>query len=315
MSRTRVLRRTGLATLGALAAVSLVACDSSSSNDDGQLVVAAAFYPLAEIVRNVAGDQATVVTIVPPGEEAHEYEPTPKELTQLEKADVVVYLGDGFQPSVEKAIESLPDSVVKIDLLEGLSLLPAGGGGTVGDTGGTTGTEEVEGLESGADPHVWLDPANMKAMTERVAAAIPGSEDGRDAYLTQLDELDAQFTEGLAECDSRILVSGHRAFAYLAAAYDLEAVSIAGISPSEEPSAQTLEDVAAFAKDNGVTTIFFEENLPDDLARTVADEIGASTAVLDPIESPSGDQLDANATYVSLMQDNLAALRAGLGCG
>jgi zinc transport system substrate-binding protein len=155
----------------------------------------------------------------------------------------------------------------------------------------------------------------MKAMTARVATAIPGSEAGRDAYLAQLDELDGAFRDGLAECDSRILVSGHRAFAYLAAAYDLDAVSIAGISPSEEPSAQTLEDVATFAKDNGVTTIFFEENLPDDLARTVADEIGATTAVLDPIESPSGDQLDAGATYVSIMTDNLAALRAGLGCG
>ena len=73
--------------------------------------------------------------------------------------------------------------------------------------------------------------------------------------------------------------------------------------------------IASIARENGVTTIFFEESLPIDLARTVADEIGASTAVLDPIESPSGDQLDAGATYVSLMTDNLAALRAGLGCG
>jgi zinc transport system substrate-binding protein len=92
-------------------------------------------------------------------------------------------------------------------------------------------------------------------------------------------------------------------------------VSISGISPSEEPSAEALEEIAAFASTNGVDTIFFEENLPADLSRTVADEIGATTARLDPIEAPSTDQLAAGATYVSLMGDNLDALRTGLGCG
>jgi len=307
------------ATLAALALpLALVACgdDESSSNTD-RLTVAAAFYPVETIVRAVGGDAIDVVTLVPPGEEAHEYEPTPQQLTELAEADVVVYLGHGFQPNVEKAIESLPDSVVRVDLLDGLTLLPVTEQlpGTEGETGG-------ESLESGDDPHVWLDPANMQSMTDTVATTLteadPAGADGfaerAAAYDASLSTLDQEFTAGLASCATDVLVTSHRAFGYLAAAYGLTQVAIAGISPTEEPSAKSLEAVAAFAKDNGVTTIFFEENLPDDLAATVASEIGAETDVLDPVESLSTEQLDADADYLSVMRQNLAALTTGLGC-
>ena len=312
------MRRLPLTAAALALPLSLVACgDSDSSSSNEQLTVAAAFYPVETIVRAVGGDAIDVVTLVPPGEEAHEYEPTPQQLTELAEADVVVYLGQGFQPNVEKAIESLPDSVVRVDLLDGVTLLPVTEQlpGTEGETGG-------ESLESGEDPHVWLDPANMQSMTDTVAttlaAADPAGADGfaerAAAYDASLATLDQEFTEGLASCTSDVLVTSHRAFGYLAAAYGLTQVAIAGISPTEEPSAKSLEAVAAFATDNGVTTIFFEENLPDDLAATVASEIGADTAVLDPVESLSTEQLDADADYLSVMRENLAALTAGLGC-
>lgn len=299
--------------------LALVACgDDSSGGDAGdRLTVAAAFYPIESIVRSVGGDAIDVVTLVPPGEEAHEYEPTPQQLTELGEADVVVYLGQGFQPNVEKALESLPDEVVRIDLLEGLTLLPI-----TEQLPGTEGEAEGEALESGNDPHVWLDPTNMQAMADTVAAALTEADpSGADGYTqrlgqygTALGELDGEFTDGLGTCETNVLVTAHRAFGYLAAAYDLAPIAIAGISPSEEPSAKSLEAVAAFAKDNGVSTIFFEENLPDDLAATVAAEIGADTDVLDPIESLSTEQLDQDADYFSVMRQNLAALSTGLRC-
>jgi len=300
-------RRTTITTASLLVAASLggtlVACsdDGDTGNSDGRLVVAAAFYPLAEIARTLGGDAVQVVTIVPPGEEAHEYEPTPKQLTALEDADVVLYLGDGFQPSVEKAIQNLPDSVVKLDLLEGLTLLP---------------------LDDGNDPHVWLDPLNMQLMTATVevalAEALPAEADGfslrATAYHHALATLDEEFNDGLLDCANRYLVTGHEAFGYLAAAYGLTQESIAGISPGDEPSARTLEDVSAFVREHDITTIFFEENLPDDLARTVADETGATTAVLNTVETLSDEQVKSGATYASVMRDNLTALRAASRC-
>lgn len=278
----------------------LAACADEPA-DTGRPLVAVAFYPLEEIVREVAGDAVDIVSVVPPGEEAHEYEPTPKQLTALGRADVVVYLGNGFQPSVEQAVSTFPDDVVHIDLLEGLPLL---------------------GIGDDLDPHVWLDPELMIAMTERVrdelSAAVPAAAadfaDRATRYTDALRTLDEEMATGLAQCSSNILVTGHEAFGYLAAAYGLRQEAIAGISPAEEPSAKALERITQLVRDEGVTTVFFEAGLPADLARTIADETGVGTAELYTLESPSADELAAGADYRSQMLLNLAALRAGLGC-
>ena len=292
--------------LRALSATVLVftaaACGSNEGDTSGRPVVVAAFAPIEEILRAVGGDAVRVVTLVPPGEEAHEYEPTAQQLQGIDGARFVAYLGGGFQSGVEKAIDTLPSAVERLDLLKGLTLL------------------KVDDGSSAFDPHVWLDPNNMIAMAEAIAARMSTVIDpsivttNLQAYRAQLEQLDQTFSDGLRTCTSRMLVTGHRAFAYLAAAYQLDNVAVAGISPGEEPSAATLQHVADLAATNHVTTIFFEENLPPALSQTVADEVGATTAVLDPIESLSADQIAAGDDYVSLMNANLAALRKGLGC-
>ena len=290
----------------AVVLVNSCSSDATPNASSGKPVVAAAFYPIEEIVRSVGGDAIDVVTLVPPGDGAHGYEPSARQVGDLQSADIVFYLGGGFQPDLEKAIDGLPDSVSKVDLLESVDLLPV-----TGALEGTEGDVEGEVLEDGADPHVWLDPANMIAMTTAVAEALDVDASG---YIAELGKLDDSFRAGLANCRSRVIVTSHRAFEYLAHAYGLTQIPIAGISPTEEPSAKTLEAVAEAAEANDVSTIFFEQNLPADLAKTVADEVGATTAVLDPIESLSSDQLDAAATYISVMTENLATLRTGLGC-
>lgn len=303
--------------LASVAAILLpaAACSEGSSSGDGsgRPTVAAAFYPLQYLAQEVGGDAIDVVTLVPPGSEAHEYEPTPKQLTALADASLVLYLGNDFQPSLQKAIGTLPSSARKVDLLTSVPLLP------FGQEIGQGSNEEDHGE---LDPHVWLSPANMRLMAAAVAdalaelvpdqaAVIRGNATALEARLTALD---AAMTAGLARCESPYLVTGHHAFGYLADQYGLTQVSIAGLSPAEEPSAATLEDVAAFAAEHDVTTIFFEENLPSDLSRTVADEIGASTAVLDTLESPSQAALDTGEDYDSLMRENLVVLREGLRC-
>ena len=308
-------RRCGLLiAVGVLASCGTHTRSSTGDRGDRSLKVAAAFYPIEEVVRSVGGDQVDLVTLVPPGNEAHEFEPTPRQLADLESADVVFYLG-GFQPNLETTIKALPESVEKVDLLAGIVMRK------IGATLPGTGTDP-ELITGSNDPHVWLDPANVQVMAADVAqvlatAAPSRASDFTDAaanYSAALAKLDASFTTGLASCTSTVVVTGHQAFGYLTGAYGLTQVAIAGISPAEEPSAQTLEAVARFAADNAVTTIFFEQNLPDGLSRTVADEIGARTAVLNTLETLSSDQLDEGATYISVMEQNLAALRAGLGC-
>jgi zinc transport system substrate-binding protein len=134
---------------------------------------------------------------------------------------------------------------------------------------------------------------------------------GAAALRTDLIKLDEEFAAGLRTCDRREIVTSHAAFGYLAAKYGLDQIGLTGLSPEEEPTPQRLTEVAAEAKEHGATTIFFESLVSPRVAQTLADEVGAKTAVLDPIE---GLQAGSTEDYFSVMRANLQALREGLGC-
>ena len=310
--------------LGSLAAAltsgALVACGSDvspSSFAPDTVHVAASFYPIEEIVRSVGGTAVSILGLVPAGESAHDYEPTPRQFDDLQSADIVFFLGGGFQPNVEKAVATLPDRIVKVDLLSAVTLVSVSE-----QLAGTDGETDGEVLNDGNDPHVWLSPLNMQRMADMVKAVlldIAGVDreiiaSSAANYSATLGKLHADFVAGLSNCSSKVIVTSHRAFGYLASEYGLQQLAIAGISPSDEPSAKTLEAVANAATRHHVTTIFFENNLPADLSRTIAGEVGATTDVLDPVESLSREQLADGADYVSIMEMNLAALMKGLGC-
>ncbi|CAB4806206.1 MAG: zinc ABC transporter substrate-binding protein [Actinobacteria bacterium] len=290
---------------------------ASTSFESGKVKVAAALYPIEEIVRAVGGSQVSLVELIPPGQPAHDYEPTPRQITDLQSADVVFYFGGGFQPSVEKAVASLPNSVRKVDLLKSVELIPISQ-----QLAGTEGEVDGEVLGDGSDPHVWLSPANMQLMVEQVRAVLvafpsvdaPAAAAAAASFTSVLAKLDTDFSSGLANCESRVIVTAHRAFGYVAHDYNLEQIAIAGVSPTDEPSAKTLEAIARSAKKNKVATIFFETGLPAELSKTIANEVGATTAVLDSVESLSNEQIADGANYVSVMQSNLATLEKGLAC-
>lgn len=263
------------------------------------------FYPIEEIVRAVGGSSVLVVNLTPAGDEAHELQLAPSLIADLERADAILYLGKGFQPALQQAAAQLPQAVRRVDLLDRVELLPAG-----------------PASQGGLDPHVWLDPQRMSAWVDVVRDTLieitPGLSltynQNAQAYKEQLAALDRDLAAGLAQCRSRVIVTSHRAFGYLAARYGLDQLAIAGVTSLDEPSPKTLEAVAAEAKKQDVKTVFFETLGPKDLAEAVAAEIGAETDSLNPIEGLTKDELGAGETYVSVMRKNLAALRKGLDC-
>lgn len=311
----------------ALTATSLLlaACGSDEADntagesaDAASLSVIAAFYPLEEAARGVGGDLVSVTSLTPPGQGPHDLELQPAQLGVFEAADVAIFLGRGFQPQVEAAIAQAPDTLAAVDLLDTVELL-----GVDTQLAGTEGEVDGEVLAGDVDPHVWLDPSRMitmvGAITEAFAAADPGNADAYAAnaerYLADLRGLDGEYRSALTDCRSRVVVTSHRAFGYLADTYDLRQIPIAGISPEVEPDPRTLEAIAAEAEAEGVTTIFLESIAPPELAETVAREIGAELDLLDPIEGLTQEQLDDGETYASIMRDNLGRLVTGLGCG
>jgi zinc transport system substrate-binding protein len=315
--------RTSITVFAVSASLVVASCGSDDTGASGPggsqstLTVLAAFYPLGEAARGVGGDLVSVTDLTPPGQGPHDLELQPDQMSAFEDADVAIYLGRGFQPQVEAALPTSPNSVIRLDLLDSVDLL-----GVDEQLAGTEGEVDGEVLEGDVDPHVWLDPSRMitmvDAITNTFAEIDPDNADtyraNAEKYLTDLRGLDGEYRAGLAECRSRVIVTSHRAFGYLADTYGLRQIPIAGISPDVEPDPRTLEAIASEAKTEGVTTIFLESIAPPDLAETVAREIGAELDLLDPIEGLTQDQIDAGDTYSSIMRDNLRRLAAGLEC-
>lgn len=291
--------------------------DGATSAGGSGLRIVTAFYPLEEAARGVGGRLVSVSDLTGPGQGPHDIELKAKQRGEINRASVVLYLGRGFQPQVEKAVAAAPASVRKVDLLEEVTLL------TVDEQlAGTQGEVDGETLDGDVDPHVWLDPLRMiemvEAITEAFASVDPTNADAyrtnAAAYLTALRGLDEEHRQALRNCRSRVVVTSHRAFGYLADRYDLRQIPIAGISPEDEPDPKTLQAIAAEAKREGVTTIYLESIAPPALARTVANEVRAQLDLLDPIEGLTAAQLKAGASYSTIMRDNLRRLVSGLGC-
>lgn len=277
-----------------MAALAAASCGPSADAGDGRLQVVASFYPLAEAIERVGGDCVTVTDLTPPGVEPHDLELTPDALEAIAEADLLVYLGAGFQPALEEALGEA--SGVIVDAME---------------------RQPVLAEDDAVDPHVWLDPSRYSRIAEEVAAGLREARapescaiDARaSAFSDELALLDAEFATGLADCEDDVIVTNHAAFGYMADAYGLRQEAIAGLEPEAQVNARRLAELRDLVVREGVSTIFTEELVAPDVAELLASEVGATTAVLNTIETKpdAGD-------YLSAMRENLTRLRDALGC-
>ncbi len=319
------MRTSRIITLLALTGL-LVSCgdsqDSTPAPNTDRLTIAASFYPIAEIVQRVGGDDVQLLALTAPGVEPHDSELSAKQLDDLSQADIVFYIGGGFQPDVEKAVASLPKTTVAIDLLKSVDVITSE---EKDDHGVDHAEEESDGHDHGhsdTDPHVWLDPANMVKMSAIVSQEIAKVQteltsdltSRQTEYATELTEVGTLMDTTFASCERKELVSAHDAFTYFTKRANLIAVPISGVDPENEPSAKELEAVAKIAQDRNVTTVFFEEVLPKAFADTVAKAIGASVDSINAVETISQSDLDAGITYSSIMKSNITKVAAALGC-
>ena len=264
--------------------------DGGASTDDG-VTVAAAFYPLAYVSERVAGDHADVELLTQPGTEPHDLELNVGETAKISAADLVVFEQD-FQPAVDDAVEQNTEGVA-LDVADVVDLLAA-------------------------DPHFWQDPLRVADLGDAVAEELADIDPDRAedyeanaaALRSDLEELDGQFTSGLADCERDAVVVSHDAFGYLEK-YGLHVDSLVGLSPDAEPSPAVVGELQELIRDEGITTVF-SEPLEPDLVAGLASDLDLATATLDPIEGLTDETSDED--YLSLMQSNLDALREANGC-
>jgi zinc transport system substrate-binding protein len=291
-------------------AVVIFVADKNNKNISIQtphIRLSASFYPLAEFSKQVGGKQIEVINIVQPGVASHHFEPTPQDMAKVYSSQIFVYNGGGFDPWAEKIAPELKrKGITVIKMAEQLNLLESPDGPTTSE----------------GDPHFWLDPILAKKEVAIIRDVLikadmeNGSAFHRNAenYLAALSQLSEKYKDQLASCETREAISSHAAFGYLAKRYHLQMTHIAGISPEEEPTPRRMAEIAKFAREKNIQYIFFETEVPSELAEIIAREIGAETLVLNPLEGLTTQELTAGKNYMVVMEENLTHLRKALKC-
>ena len=291
-------------------AVLLAGCGGSDDATANGRSAVAAFYPLAWVTEQVAGDGWEVTNLTGPGTEPHDLALDIQQTATLAEADLVVLEHD-FQPAVDETVEANAPEAEVVDAADVVDLMPASEHEHEHDEAGHA--------HSDLDLHFWQDPLLMAdlgdAVADRLAELDPDGaatyEDNAAALRDELETLDQEYVDGLARCERTTTVVSHEAFSYLAR-YGLQFEAIAGLSPDAEPTPADLARLQELITEDGITTVFSERLASSKMADSLASDLGLDSAVLDPVEGLSDETADDD--YLSLMGQNLDALREANGC-
>jgi zinc transport system substrate-binding protein len=313
------------------AALALAGCGKAPPIDGEEpgavtprIEVLAAFYPYWWVAQRVGGQTAAVELLTEPGVEPHDLELSPRKVAEVGEADLVIYQ-EGFQPAVDEVVKQQPvDKRLEVNAVLGRTPTPdehatESPTAPAADGEHSSGDGHDHGSDPTLDPHIWLDTDKLSAVVTATADAMSridpegsaGYQQRAASVRADLAALDGEFRDGLAECARRTVVVNHAAFGHLTTRYGLTQVAINGITPDAAPSPQRLAELAEQIRREGATTVFTETLANPRLAETLASEARVRTATLNPLEGLAGDD---DRDFISVMNDNLNALRAGLDC-
>ena len=284
-----------------LSSYSVWASDSSLQikeiDDLTKLQVISSFYPLYEFAQQVGQDKVNVQLLVPEGVEPHDWEPTIQDVLQMQKSDLIIINGFGFENWVESLEEMNYQGIV------------------VNTSDGIIKNENDKNLIlASKDPHIWLNPILAKTQVQTIADAFSKSDPQNQKiyqknaqnYIFELDKLDSKIRNDLVSC-SQDFIAFHDAFSYFAYEYDLhQHTIISSNDPHAEPTAKTLENIINTARELKLEIIFTEDTTDPRISNVVANEIGGKILVLSPLE------ISGNGNYISRMIENLDNLKEAL---
>ncbi|WP_426738383.1 zinc ABC transporter substrate-binding protein AztC [Plantibacter sp. 2H11-2] len=300
---TVLLRTTAVLTAGLVLGTGLTSCAASA--DDRPLVVVTTNI-LGDVVGELVGDQAEVLTLMPPDADPHSFEISARQAARITGAQLLVSNGLGLEEGLTQHLETAAD--------EGVPIVEAG-----------SLVDVLETVSGATDPHFWTDPTQMTSVVDGVTEALLEEIPTLDAaelqanaatYTAELEALDAEMAEAFAAipAEQRKLVTNHHVFGYLAARYDFQVIG--AVIPSgttlAAPSASDLDELSTAIEEAGVRTIFADSSQPDRLVQVLADEADVDVAVV-PLftESLTAESGDAP-TYLTMMRANTERIATGL---
>ncbi len=272
--------------------------------DSTKIQAIASFYPLYDFAKEVGKDKVDVQLLVPAGVEPHDWEPTIQDVQLMQKSNLIIINGIGFENWVDSLVE-LNYSGEIVDTSVGIIIL---------DSEIIDEHEADEHNHESGDPHIWLNPVLAKIQVQNIADAFSQHdpqnqqfyETNAKNYIKKLDNLDNQIRNELSTCN-RDFIAFHDAFSYFADEYDLhQHTIISSNDPHAEPTAKTLENVINTARELQIQIIFTEETVDTRVSSVIANEIGGKILVLSPIE------IGEDGNYISRMTQNLDNLKEAL---
>lgn len=317
-------------------ALALSACSSApdagstDSADSSALKVTTSFYPLTYLAERIGGEHVAVTDLTPPGADAHGVELSPKEVSELSDADLVLYIAK-LSPAIDDAIEASDVSAVNIG--DSVNLLPFAELGTDPHEGHDHDAEaeghdhdhdhdneDGDGHDHGThDPHFWTDPARMMLAADTIAQQLINLDEANKAtYEANAEAVKADLQglldelEGIdaTQCRTDSFLVSHKAFSYLALEAGLNQIGIAGFDPEIEPSPARIREIQELVTEHQIDTVFATSDGETKTAKAIGDDLNLTADVLDP----AATQRDPNMDYLDVMKHDIELLRTSMGC-
>lgn len=277
----------------------------------GRMRVSATIWPLADFCKNVGGDLVDVQSLIPPGANAHTYEPTPSEFTFLNQSKVFVMVGLGLETWATTVINKAgrPGTVIVVtsDAVPKARLIKAGAyNGEPGSAGAPW------------DPHIWLDPTiavyQVEAIRDGFIKADPANaatyKANAASYVAKLEALDRELMAATSKFTGRSFVALHPGWTYFSRRYGIQQAGAVQEFPEQEPSGKQIADIVKKIKELNIKVIFAEPQISAKAAQVIAQEIpGVRVLFLDPLGNPAKPDVS---TYIDMMKHNAAVMREAL---
>jgi zinc transport system substrate-binding protein len=262
-----------------------------ADNGTSSLTVAVTILPQKQFVERIAGEHASVIVLVPPGADPHTHAPTPGQLEEISHASVYVKVGSGieFERAWMDKLSGVNPRMTVVDSSTGIRFIKGDDHDHAEDvTAGNHSAESNE--EEGTDPHIWLSPKNAKIMVENTYQGLTRADPDHateyrgnaDAYIKELDALDAEISQEIATKKTRTFMVYHPAWSYFARDYGLVQIPIE--IDGKDPSPAGIASLIRQAQEGNITVIFASPEYSTKSADVIAKEIGGSVALVSPLE-------------------------------
>ncbi|MBC6163868.1 zinc ABC transporter solute-binding protein [Listeria booriae] len=301
-------------------AVFLAGCgDNSDAQKKGndKLTVYTTVYPLQYLASQIGGTYVDAHSVYPAGSDAHSFDPTQKDMMNIADSDLFFYIDLGMEGFVDKAKQSLKNENVKFVVTTDNLHLPT----MSHEEEDHEHEEDEDGHDHGdINPHVWLDPNYMITMAatvrDNLSKELPAQKEtfnkNYEKVVSQLKTLNTDYKTMADTAKHKDFVTAHAAYGYWEKEYGLKQIPIAGISTSDEPSQKKLTTIVNTIKSEKIPYILLEQNTNSKIADVIQKETDTKTLKLHNLETLTQKDIDAKRDYMSIMKDNLAALKTAL---